>query len=231
MNRFLSGLSGLTAAAAVAGLCVGVAGAASAAENTGFALGAHAGTTGIGLDAQAGVSPWLDLRASVDALALDHDATYGNIPYQGRWRDFTGGAFADLHPFGNAFMLSGGAYAGQRKASIVSSPTQPITIDGHSFTPDQVGRLDGDIRLSSVEPFAGVGFNNTFRTKSRWSVIAVAGVAFSGQPQVALESSGGSFSNLSIVQQSVAAEQAIIVHDTRNYRFYPVATVGISYRF
>ncbi len=222
MNRFWSGL----AAAALAGLWVGAAGAASAAENEGFALGAHVGTTGIGLDAQAGLNRWLGLRASVDALALNHDATYGNIPYQGHWRGFTGGLFADVHPFGNAFMLSAGGYAGERKASIVSSPTAPITIGGHSFTPDQVGRLDGDIKLSSVEPFAGVGFNNTFRTKSHWSVIGVAGVAFSGRPQVSLASSGGTFSDLPIVQQSVASEQAIIAHDTRNYRFYPVATSG-----
>ena len=226
----MSGFKGWVAAMA-AGLALVSAGAASAADGQGFALGAHVGTTGVGVDAQAGLSPNVALRGSLDGLVFSHDATYGNIPYTGRWRGVTGGVFADLHPFANAFMVSGGVYAGTRRATITSKPTGAISIAGHSFTPDQVGQLDGEIRLSSVAPFAGVGFSNAFRTKSRWSVTAVAGVAFSGRPKVTLTSSGGTFSSNPVVLSAVADEQAIIANDVRNYRFYPVATIGLAYRF
>ena len=228
------GFKAWVAAAVAAGLALASAGAAGAAEATdgqGFAIGAHVGTTGVGGDLQAGLGPHFALRGTVDGLVFSHDATYGSIPYKGRWRGVTGGAFADLHPFANAFMITGGVYAGTRKATITSKPAGPITIAGHSFTSDQVGQLDGEIRLSSVEPFAGVGFNNTFRTKGRWSVIGVAGVAFSGAPKVTLASSGGAFSSNPAVQQAVAVEQAIIAHDVRHYRYYPVATIGVAYRF
>ncbi len=207
------------------------AGAASAEEGQGFALGLHGGTTGIGADAQVGLGRHVALRGSVDGLLLSHDATYGGIPYTGRWRGVTGGVFADVHPFANAFMVSGGAYAGTRKATITSKPTGAITIAGHSFTPDQVGQLDGEIRLTSAEPFVGAGFSNALRTKGRWSVTAVAGVAFSGRPNVTLTSSGGAFSSNPLVLSAVADEQAIIAHDVRNYRYYPVATIGLAYRF
>ncbi len=227
----MAGFKGWVAAVLAAGVAWAGAGAASAADGQGFALGVHGGTTGIGVDAQAGLGPHLALRGSLDGLVFGHDATYGGIPYTGRWHGVTGGVFADLHPFANAFMLSGGVYAGTRKATITSKPTGPISIGGHSFTPDQVGQLDGEVRLSSAAPFAGVGFSNAFRTKSRWSVTAVAGVAFSGRPKVTLASSGGTFSSNPAVLSAVAAEQEIIAHDVRNYRYYPVATIGIAYRF
>ncbi len=228
----LKNLVAAVLAAGVAWACgAAMANAAEAADGQGFAIGAHVGSTGVGGDVQAGLGRYLGLRGSVDGLVFSHDATYGSIPYKGHWHGVTGGVFADVHPFANAFMITGGAYAGSRRASITSKPSGPITISKYTFTPEQIGQLDGDIRLSSVEPFAGVGFNNSFRTKSHWSFNAVAGVAFSGAPKVSLASSGGAFSSNPAVLQWVSNEQAIIAHDVRHYRYYPVATVGVAYRF
>ena len=220
--------------AGLSALCVGMcaAGAASAApDGTGFALGVQGGTTGGGVTAQVGLGSLIDLRATGDYLALSHDGTYQGVPYRGHWRGETGGAFVDVHPFNNAFLLSGGAYVGARRLKFDATPQQPTTIGHITYTAAEVGELTGEAKLSDATPFAGLGFNNTFRTDSHWSFVGLIGVAFSGRPAVTLNSTGGLLSDDPVFQQSLAEQQAKISNSVRNYRYYPVATLGVAYRF
>jgi hypothetical protein len=227
----LGGWRGRLVAAVLAAAGLALPALASAQSVTGFAIGPEIGTTGIGLSGEVGLGSHFDLRGTGDWLSIHHDATYSGIPYRGDWRSETGGVFADLHPFGNAFVISGGAYFGPRHLAINATPSGNVEIGHISFTPAEVGQLNGDIRMSDTQPFAGLGFDNTFHTKSHWSIAARAGVSFSGSPNVVLTSSGGSFVGNAIYQAALLNEQAQIASAVRNYRYFPVATIGLNYRF
>lgn len=220
---------GATVAAGL--LCAAPALAQTDAPQRNFAVGVQAGTTGIGANVQARLGSRFDLRGTADWIGFNHDATYHNIPYRGRAHGTTGGVFLDVHPFDNAFMLSAGSYFGSRKLKIDATPSSNVNIGGGAFTPAQVGQLNGDIKLSSAMPFVGLGFNNTFRTRSHWSFTGVLGVSFSGSPKVTLDSTGGTFSNDPRFRTYLDQEQATIAHDARNYKYYPVATIGVNYAF
>lgn len=221
------------AAAMAAGVGVLAAGTASAeTEPTGnFAVGVEGGTVGAGVTAQLRLGSQFEVRGTGDFLQLDHDTTYHNIPYHGQWHGMTGGAFLDWHPMSNAFMLTAGGYFGSRKLDIDATPTGNVNIGGATFTPAQVGRLTGAIRMSDAQPFVGLGFNNTFRTSSRLSFTGILGVSFSGSPGVTLSSTGGTLSGNSTFQTYLETERQTIAHDVRNYKYYPVATIGVNYAF
>ena len=156
------------------GLAVALTALAGAAQAQ-VAIGANVGTPGVGVEAQLSLGPVFTLRGSIDRLGHDFDESYDGIDYGGDFDFDTVGAFIDLHPFANGFLISGGAYLGDRKIRLEAEPTVPVEIGGATFTPSQVGRLSGAIALSDLSPFVGVGFDNTFTREGRWGVRAMLG--------------------------------------------------------
>jgi hypothetical protein len=230
MNSRILAAAGLAAATAL--LMAGTASAQTAPSSPGnFAVGIEGGTIGGGVTAQVRVGSNFEVRGSGDFLQFDHDTTYHNIPYRGQWHGMTGGAFVDWHPMSNAFMLTAGGYFGSRKLDINATPTGPVNIGGATFTPAEVGELTGNVRMSDAQPFVGLGFNNTFHTSSRLSFTGVLGVSFSSSPSVELNSTGGTLSNDPTFQTFLSNERAIIAHDVRNFKYYPIATIGVNYAF
>ena len=175
----------LSLALAVA-LMAGHAVAQTVPSDDAVAIGVTAGTPGLGVEAQFRLGPIFVLRGGVDLLTYDFDETYDGIDYAGQIDFDTAGGFVDLHPFANGFMLSGGAYVGDRNVSLDATPTMPVNIGGQTFTPGQVGTLNGTIKLKEVAPFVGLGFDNTFARTTRWGFRGIAGVAWSDEPEVAL---------------------------------------------
>ncbi len=193
--------------------------------------GATVGTTGVGFEAQLKLGPIFVLRANVEQLDHDVDETYDGIDYFGAFAFDTVGGFVDLHPFGNAFLISGGAYLGDRDISLGATPTVPVEIGGTTYSPSQVGTLSGTIKLQDIAPFVGIGWDDTFTRRSPWGFRAIAGVAFSDTPEVALDSSGGSLSNNATFQDRLDDEAREIQNDVEGYGVFPVVQVGLNYRF
>ena len=204
------------------------AGAASAQN---VAVGANVGTTGVGFEAQLKMGPVFVLRANVEQLDHDIDESYDGIDYSGAFAFDTVGGFVDMHPFGNAFLISGGAYLGDRDISLGATPTVPVEIGGTIYSPSQVGTLSGTIKLQDVAPFVGIGWDDTFTRQGPWGFRAIAGVAFSDTPEVALASTGGSLSNNATFRDRLDDEAREIEKDVEGYGLFPVVQLGLNYRF
>jgi hypothetical protein len=215
-------------AALAAAICA--AAAVPAAAQT-VAAGVNVGTPGVGVQLAAKVSDLIVLRGALDGIAISHDEDYSDVAYNGKAKLFTGGLFADLHPGGSAFFVSGGAYVGKRKINLRGQPTAAVDIGGQIFTPAQVGRIDGEAKLSDVQPFVGLGFDNTFVGERGWGFRALAGVSFSKSPDVNLTASGGTLSNDATFQARLRAEEADARHDAKDFKYFPVVQVGLTRRF
>ena len=214
-----------TAVAAAAALFALPAGAQN------MAVGVNLGTPGVGVQASANVSDLLVLRGAIDGLSVSRDEDYSDIDYDGKAKLMTGGVFADLHPGGGAFFISGGAYVGKRKINLRAQPTAPVEIGGATFTPAQVGRLDGEAELSNFQPFLGLGLDNTYVGERGWGFRALAGVAFSKRPTVNLTASGGTLSTDAAFQARLRAEEAEARDDAKDFRYFPVLQLGLTRRF
>lgn len=197
----------------------------------GVAVGATAGTSGVGLDVQVKLGPIFTLRGSLDRLTWDADESYDGVDYTADLAFDTVGGFIDMHPLANGLLISGGAYVGDRDIALAATPTGPVEIGGQTYTPGQVGTLNGAVKLSDVAPFLGIGWDDTFYRRGRWGFRAVAGLAWSDEPEVALTSTGGSLSNDPAFQARLRDESQAITDEAEGYGLFPVVQVGLNYKF
>ncbi|MET0273904.1 MAG: hypothetical protein ABW360_13035 [Phenylobacterium sp.] len=199
------------------------------AQTSPVAVGAQIGTPGVGGEAQLKLNDSFVVRGDVDYLSFKHDEDWSGVEYDGKVKAKTGGAFADWHPGGGSFLVSAGAYFGQRKVDFSGQPSGPVDIGGQTFTAAQVGRINGRAKLSKAQPFAGVGWDNTFGGGA-WGFRALAGVAFSKEPSVSLTSDGTLAADPAF-QARLRQEEADIADDAKNFKYYPVLQVGLTRRF
>lgn len=218
-----------TKLAALLASALGLSGAAMADGN--FALTGGVGTTGGTAEAQIRLNDWVQLRAGGNYLAFDEDIDVDDITYEGEL-DISGlGAFVDLHPFGGSFFISGGALSGSKSIDLVASSDVPVEIGGVVFTPEEYGRLEGDVAFDDVAPFAGVGFDTTFQGNGHWGFSLMAGAALFGSGDVSLQAVGGTLSDNPMLLAELENEIQEIEEEIEDYELYPVLQVGLSYRF
>jgi hypothetical protein len=196
-----------------------------------FAITGGIGTMGGTVEGQFQVNDYFQIRAGANYLSFNEDIDVDDITYDGDL-DFSGfGAFVDVHPFGNSFFLTGGAYAGGKEIDLIATSDVSVDIGGVTFTPAEYGRLEGDVAFDDVAPFVGVGFDTTFTGSGNWGFNILAGAAVFGSGDVTLEAVGGTLSNDPILQAQLAQEVQDIEDEIEDYELWPVLQLGLSYRF
>lgn len=217
----------------LAAVLVAVAGTAEAQTRARSPITAalNLGTPGAGVEAQLALGPVFVLRGGIDTLGYDVDQSFDGVDYSGRFDFDTVSAFVDLHPFQNAFLISGGVYIGDRSIGLSAQPSVPVEIGGQIVTPGQVGTLSGTIKLSDVAPFVGVGFDDAFYRDSRFGFRAIAGVAWSEAPEVALNSTGGSLSSDPAFRARLEQEARDISAEAEDKGIFPIVQLGATVRF
>lgn len=204
---------------------------AHAQDSGRFAVGANIGTPGVGAELQYKLNENFVVRGGGDWMNFDYDHTYSDIDYSAKLKTSTGGAFIDWHPGGGAFFLSGGGYFGERKARLDGRPTQPTQIGSLTFTPEQIGTIRGDVEMSKTQPFLGLGWDNTFSRNGRWGFRLLGGVSFSDKPDVNLTATDGTLAADPTFQAQLIEEEAKIRDDAKGFKYFPIAQVGLNYRF
>lgn len=215
----------------IATLAVACAMAATSAAAQNMALGVNVGTPGLGVQATAQISDLVVLRGALDGMSISRNQDYSDIAYDGKAKLTTGGLFADLHPGGGAFLVSGGAYFGKREIELSAQPSANVEIGGVTYTPAQVGRIDGEAKLSKFQPFLGVGFDNTYVGDRAWGFRALAGVSFSKAPKVNLTATGGALASDPAFLAQLQIEEAQAREDAKDFKYFPVVQVGLTRRF
>ena len=210
------------------------AGAASAQSSERFAVGVNAGTTGVGVEGQFRASRNINLRLAADFFSYDEEFSTDDVDYQGEIEFNTIGGFIDLHPFDNAFFVSGGVYGGDRSVNFQASSTASAEIGDVVFTPEQIGQLTGEADFGDAAPFLGLGYNNTFRTAGPIGFKALVGAAFGDSPQVQLRRTGGATLPAAIqtsLNAELRKEERELQEEAEDFKTFPVIQLGLSYRF
>lgn len=211
----------------LAALAIGSAGAAHAQ----VAVSGSLGTTGGAVEVQTQIAPAIQLRGGYNYLQYGVDDTYDDIAYDGDLDLTTWGAFVDLRPFTNSFIVTAGAYFGEKRLDLNATPTASVQIGNQTFTPAQVGTLSLAGDLSDAAPFVGLGWDTTFQGGQGLGFKFIAGAMFTGSPDVNLISTGGSLSNDSNFQAQLAVEEQNLKDDIDAFKVYPVVQLGLTYSF
>ena len=200
-------------------------------KSSNFALGLGVGTTGATVEGKFAPNDTVALRGNFNFLDFSVDEEFDDIDYDGNFEAATFGGFVDVAPFKNGFILSGGAFVGDKTLDLDATPTTNVEIGDQIFTPAEVGTLTGQAELDSFAPYAGIGYDGFIAGSSDWSFNARAGIMFTGSPNVELVSANGTLSSNPVLRQELEAEVAAIEDDAEDYKYYPVITVGIARRF
>lgn len=192
--------------------------------------GVGVGTTGFVAEAKYAPTDHLQMRGSFNVLQYDRTEEIDGIDYDGELNMTNVGVFADYFPFHNGFNISGGAYMGDKSVDLTATPASNVEIGSMSFTPAQVGTLQGDVKMKDFAPYLGVGYDN-FIGSSNISFNARAGVMFGGSPEANLNAVGGLLSTDPVLTQELRSEIEDIENDLEDFKYYPVISIGLAKKF
>lgn len=197
-----------------------------------LAVGAGVGTDGGEILAAYRLNDRLVLRGQGAFLHLSRDFDSSDARYRGKLTSNLGGAFVDWHLAANPIFVSAGVDVGDRKARVEATPTASaaININGAVYTAAQIGSVSGEVKFANASPVLTLGWDNTFHGASHWGFRAQAGVLFAGDPKVRLDATGP-FAADPTVQANLRAEEASLRRDARDFRFYPLVSAALTYRF
>lgn len=237
-------------------MCLCVVGAAGAkdkdsnADITGFTVGVQAkvSTLGIGADIAVPVMWRANLRAGFDLFSFDRNFTRDGIPYTGTLELRSVSAQFDIFPFAGSFHVSPGVlvYNGNNLSADANvGPGTRFSLGGTQFVTPPGSSVAGTGRLdfNKAGPMVTVGFGNLVprRRSKHFTVSTEFGFAYVGQPKVALSLTGTAcnangtncrnISNDATFQSAVQREQSTLRDDASPFRFHPIVSFGVGYKF
>lgn len=196
-----------------------------------FALGVKASTLGAGLEGTAGLLPRLNLRAGANAFSFDFDANTSDIDYDLEVDLLSFPVVLDWHPFkDSAFRITGGILINRNEANADASSQSSYTIGDNEYTAAALGSLTGKVDFNKVAPYVGIGWGNAVGKNKRWSFSCDFGVVFQGEANIDLTASGPIASDPTF-QANLAREKQELEDELDDYKYYPVVSLGITYKF
>ncbi len=195
------------------------------------ALGVKGSSLGVGADLTIGVVKSLNVRLNGNVFKLNRTVKISDIDYDGTVDLKSALALLDFHPGGAGFRISvGGGWTGN-KIDGSTPKTGTFVVNGVSYDASQVGRIEGEVKPNSYGLYAGLGYGNAVAKGSPVKFIFDLGVLYHGEPKVTLTPVAGSSTFPAGYLANVAIEQQKGQDDVSKYKFYPVLSMGLSYRF
>lgn len=197
-----------------------------------FALGLEIGTPGIGVSGWYTLSPQWVLRGGYAGGDLDQDYSTDGVDYEGSADLSNGFVGLQWHPGGGRFHLSGGAVFTENEVAVVGRPEDGTTFDigGTTYPAATVGQIRGDVGWeNSVAPFVGLGWMKAPETGG-FGFFVELGAMFSGSAEAELAATGP-IANVPQFQQDLQEEEEEVNDELDKFEVFPIARVGVMYRF
>lgn len=219
----------------IASLATPIATAQTPAPLQGIGINAKAGLAGFGLDVSKPINEYTKVRAGYSTFTHSRSYTQDDLTFDADLRLGGWNLLGDLHPWKNGFRVTGGLYGPSHKLSGTgkyNGPTRSITLNGHTYTSDQVGNVDVSAKWSGVRPYLGVGYD-TLQTQQKPGVFFTTdvGVIFSGKPKLNLNARYIDPLLRNQIASDIEAEKRSIQQDLNDIKALPVIQVGVGYRF
>jgi hypothetical protein len=201
-------------------LAIAATGSAGAAG-----IGVRAGTNGLGADIGWGIAPTLSARLGyswLDNYNVDVNTT--DVNYSGKLKISSVSGLLDWSPLG-PFRITAGITSGDNKVDVTGVPTNAAA--------SAAGSVSGTIKPGKkTAPYLGFGYGNV--AGAGVNFYFDIGVIFQGSPKSTLTATCGPTATpaqCSSLQNSVAAEQIALDEKISKYKYYPVASIGITIGF
>ena len=194
----------------------------------GQAVGLKVGALGLGVEYTYAFTDRLAVRGTLYGSELGFDVEESGIDYDADvvWDSLAVGV--DFHPLKSALRLSGGFMKNDNRLELVSRPTSNVMVGDTSYTPAEVGTLEGSVGFDDTATFVGIGWDWS-RDKRLFGMSLDLGLVDQGDPAVRLRGTGQLLGDPAF-QQDIGAETAEIQSEL-DLDVIPFLTLGLQFRF
>ena len=195
----------------------------SAAAQIGVA--ARVGTLGIGGEGALDISDRLVLRGGVGLVTLDVSTSFDGIAVDLELPDSWYNVGIDIY-LNSALRIGGGLLVRPDDPTLTGAFQEPVDVGGRTFTPGEIGTLTGTLSSEDRAPYLLIGFGK--HTASGLGLSLDVGAAFTGDPRVTLDASGGTFSDQPELDARLEQEAQDFEDDMRGWlRIWPILSLGV----
>lgn len=199
---------------------------AVSAEEGRLQAGLKASTLGLGAEVGYRFNDLVGLRGDLNYYTREFDREISGLDYGAELNSFNAGLLADFYPMKGAFRLSGGLRYNGNQIDLSARPTQSVEIGGTTYTPSQVGAIGAEVDFDRIAPYFGIGFAPQINENMVLSLDA--GVMFQGGANLSRIRTS---ENSAVSRLDLERERQELQDKIDDYKYYPVLSVGLSYRF
>src|SRR5713226_1480360 len=208
-------------------------------------VGVKVSTLGIGGEVAVAVSHRSNVRFGFNAFSYGHTFDKDGATYKGNLDLRSAQATYYLFLL-RWFHVSPGVlvYNGNKVSANVSVPGgQSFTLSNTNYVSDGADPIAGTGKLTvyKAAPMVLFGIGNLVPRSRHFSTSFEIGAAYQGPPRVALNLSGSACDSTGLncrsinsdptIQSNIAAEQAKLNKSASPYKFYPVLSFGVGFKF
>ncbi len=211
--------------------CAAMAGHAYAGE---IGVYGTAGTLGFGGGIAASFTNQFGARVGYTTYEYSiSDLEESDLRFDGEAEIGGAQAFLDWHPFGGAFRLSAGAVENASLTARAKPVSSTYTLNGVTYSADDVGETTGTAKYDTISPYVGLGFGHPLSLDGRLAFTADIGVILTGSPKVELNAKCAVPNAMlcSQIEADALAEQAELQKEADELEYWPLLSLGLSYRF
>lgn len=215
-------------------------------SSTGFGIGVNASSLGAGVEAAVATGSKVNIRGGFDMFNYSLSFPRDGVSYKGTLKLQSAHLVADFY-LGHVFHISPGAlvYNGNKgTATGTVGAGQTFSLGGTTYYSGQNSPIQGNgaLTLNKTAPMLLLGFGNLVPRSHHFAVNVDFGAAYQGTPKATLGLTGsactinattGCLNAASdpTVLSNVTAEQNKINSKLTQFKYYPVVSLTLGYRF
>ncbi|MDD4963082.1 MAG: hypothetical protein PHI11_04080 [Gallionella sp.] len=191
------------------------------AEDT--TVSAKLSTLGFGIDVAFPVTAAVDARIGFNTFSYNINQNSNGTNFTGKLNLGSLAALADWHPMDGSFRVSGGLMYNNNKFNMNAVPAGgTITLGNTAYAGVSA---NSTVDFSKVVPYLGIGWGSAAKDQG-FSFSSDIGIMFQGTPRANITTTGAAVAAADIAKANADMNAAL-----KNFRFYPVLSVGLGYTF
>jgi hypothetical protein len=153
----------------------------------------------------------------LNQFSKTYTTTSNSVNYEGKLKLSSADLLLDWHLFNGVTHLTAGLVYNNNKVDLTSNGS--YTINGNLYS----GTLNSTVTFNKVAPYLGFGWSGQAKNTGL-SFKSDFGVLFQGKPKSTVTGSG-------VTAADLATAQNELDDSLKNFRYYPVISIGIGYAF
>lgn len=187
-------------------------------------------TLGYGATAKLNMTNDLSFGLSFNNANLDTTQDIDGISYDLKANLNSFGPELEYHPFSNNISIFGGVRINKNTLDMTASPelTGTIRIGNTNYDVSEIVDIEGEVEFNKYSPLVGIGYNKSLG--ENFSFGGKIGVMYHGSPSLSL-TANGSIADEPAFQEELDKEATELRDSLSEFKYYPVASFGVEWRF